>query len=129
MAPAFGFQSLWEKELGSQKMAEWRKKGTISVFHYGQGGQMDLSYGLMRDAEIYEDYPEVSAPCLIFHGVRDPVVPVAVSEKFALGRSNVRLVELESGHELTDVLDEIWKESKPFLMNRTYDKASALEVI
>lgn len=127
MAPAFCFHSLWKKELGPENMAEWRKKGTIPVFHYGEGSQMDLSYGLMIDAQKYEDYPEVSAPCLLFHGVQDPVVPVAFSEAFARGRCNVRLVELKSGHDLTDVLDEIWKESKPFLLNRTSDNVSALE--
>jgi uncharacterized protein len=129
MAPAFGFHRLWEKEVGPEKLAEWREKGTIRVFHYGEGAEMDLKYGLMRDAAKYEEYPEVSAPCLVFHGLQDPVVPVAASETFARGRSNVRLIEVESGHELMDVLDEIWEESKPFLLNRTYEKESALEVI
>ncbi len=117
LAPAFCFHSLWEKELGPERMAEWRENGTIPVFHYGEGRQMDLSYGLMEDAKNYEDYPDVAAPCLVFHGVNDPVVPITLSHTFARGRCNVRLVELHSGHELTDVLDAIWKESKPFLLN------------
>jgi len=127
LAPAFCFHSLWEKELGPEKMAEWRKNGTIPVFHYGEGRQMDLSYGLMEDAKNYEGYPEVGAPGLVFHGVQDPVVSITLPRTFAQGRCNVRLVELHSGHELTDVLDEIWKESKPFLLSRTSLSVSTVE--
>ncbi len=127
LAPAFCFHKLWEEELGPEKMAEWRKKGSMPVFHYGEGSQMDLSYGLMEDAKNYEDYPPVVAPSLVFHGVNDPVVPITLSRTFARGRCNVRLVELHSGHELTDVLDEIWKESKPFLLSRTSLGVSGLE--
>ncbi len=119
MAPAFSFHSLWKKELGPEKMAEWRKKGTIPVFHYGEGSQMDLSYALIGDAEKFEDFPDVAAACLVFHGVQDQVVPIALSQAFARRRSNVRLIEVNSGHELTDAMDEIWKESKPFLLTRT----------
>ncbi len=117
LAPAFGFYSLWARELGPDRMAEWRKNGTIPVFHYGEGRQMDLGYDLMEDALQYDPYPAFSPPCLIFHGTADAVVPSSMSEKYALGRNNVSLKLLDSGHELTDVLDEIWKDAKPFLLD------------
>ncbi len=78
---------------------------------------MDLGYGLMEDAQRHDAYPAFSQPCLIFHGNQDAVVPAAMSTKYATGRNNVSLKLLESGHELTDVLDEIWKDAKPFLLD------------
>ena len=38
-----------------------------------------------------------------------------LSAEFAIGRPNVTLVRVNSGHELTDVLEEIWKASKDFV--------------
>jgi hypothetical protein len=54
---------------------------------------------------------------MIFHGTQDSVVPVSLSQKYASGTNNVSLKLLNSGHELTDVLDEIWNDAKPFLLD------------
>src|ERR1700691_4425053 len=35
LAPAFSFASRWPEELGESKMEEWRRSGTLEVFHYG----------------------------------------------------------------------------------------------
>jgi hypothetical protein len=42
-------------------------------------------------------------------------VPVISSSKFAEARANARVVRLESGHELTDVLEAIWPPMRRFL--------------
>jgi dipeptidyl aminopeptidase/acylaminoacyl peptidase len=80
----------------------------LSVFHYGTGGEADLSYEFLKDAEKYPPYPECEVPTLIFHGTQDDLVPVANSAHFVAAHTKSRLVRLNSGHELTDVLDEIW---------------------
>jgi hypothetical protein len=36
------------------------------------------------------------------------LVPLANSARFVAEHKQARLVEVDSGHELTDVLDEIW---------------------
>jgi pimeloyl-ACP methyl ester carboxylesterase len=59
--------------------------------------------------------PDFSQPALIFHGIRDDVVPVASSRRFAATHPNARLRELDSDHELLDVLDGVIAESLPFL--------------
>jgi uncharacterized protein len=115
MAPAFGFATRWPVSLGQQKLDEWRRTGWMEVFHYAFGEPRPVHYGLIEDGRKYEDFPDVSQPALVFHGVNDAVVPAAFSEEFARGRANVRLRLLESGHELTDVTTPIWVETERFL--------------
>jgi pimeloyl-ACP methyl ester carboxylesterase len=116
LAPAFGFHDLWTAELGVKKLQAWRKNGTTPIFHYGEGREMPLAFDLMEDSSRYEAFPDVRQPGLIFHGLDDPLVPIAQSRAFAAGRSNIRLLELRSGHELTDVLDDMWLASRDFVL-------------
>ena len=117
LAPAFGFYQLWVQELGPARLAQWKTQGTIPVFHYGSGRELDLGYQLMEDAAAYEAFPTFSAPALIFHGTQDAVVPVQYATEYAEKNPNVRLVQVTSRHELTDVLDLIWRDVKVFLLN------------
>lgn len=116
LAPAFAFPTRWPERLGPERMASWRRNGTIPVFHYGDGLERDLSYGLIEDGARYEDFPEVRQPALVFHGRNDAVVPVAASEYFAKGRENVRLEIVESDHELGNVLGLLWTAAESFLL-------------
>ena len=117
LAPAFGFRDLWTRELGQEKLAEWRKNGTISVFHYGEGREVPLAFNLMEDAAQFEAFPEIRQPGLLFHGVDDPLVPIEQSRRLVASQPHLRLVEFKSGHELTDVLDEMWRAAKSFLLD------------
>jgi pimeloyl-ACP methyl ester carboxylesterase len=116
LAPAFGFYDLWQAEMGKEKFQEWRENRTISIFHYGEGKEAPLAFDLMEDAARYEAFPNVRQLGLIFHGVNDPVVAVAQSRRFAAARDNIQLLEFQSGHELTDVLDDMWSEARAFLV-------------
>ena len=115
LAPAFQFSELWANELGPERLTLWKQNGRMPVFHYAQGREVPIGYQLLEDARRYEPFPAFSQPALIFHGTQDPVVPVQYSLTFAHKHRNVRLVQLESGHELTDVLEKIWKNVKKFL--------------
>jgi hypothetical protein len=116
LAPAFNFYDRWTSSLGTEKLREWQEKGEIPVYHYAEGREVPIGYQLIEDARQYEPFPEFSQPCLIFHGIQDTVVPVNYSKQMARARQNVKLVLLDSGHELTDVLGTIWQESKAFLL-------------
>ncbi|HXE14664.1 MAG TPA: YqiA/YcfP family alpha/beta fold hydrolase [Bryobacteraceae bacterium] len=115
LAPAFNFFKQWTEELGPAKMEEWRQAGETLVYHYGEQKTMPLAFEFIADASRFDPYPSFTQPCMIFHGTSDPVVPVEYSEAFARNRSNVELVKVQSGHELTDVLEIIWAEAGPWI--------------
>jgi uncharacterized protein len=108
LAPAFGFHDLWRERLGDEELEQWRRSGKLSVFHYGLGAQADLSYDFFKDSEKYPAYPNSQTPTLIFHGTKDELVPLANSIRFVEQHAEARLIPLNSGHELTDVLGDIW---------------------
>ena len=51
----------------------------------------DLGYGLLEDAQGYEDFPGFRQPALILHGAKDTVVPPGLSEHVCRGPSQCRL--------------------------------------
>jgi hypothetical protein len=119
LAPGFGFAQRWPERLGAKAVREWRKRGWLEVYHYGRKQSCRIGYQLLEDGSKYEIHPDVRDPTLILHGVRDEVVPLAWSEEFAAGRPHVRLVRLESDHQLLDALDRMWEEVEAFLTGPT----------
>ncbi|MDQ2776404.1 MAG: alpha/beta fold hydrolase [Acidobacteriota bacterium] len=116
LAPAFRFSELWTSQLAPEQLATWKANGSVNVYHYGDGRTMPIGYQLIEDATQFEPWPDVRQPVLIFHGNRDASVPVQYSIEFAESHKNTKLVRVESGHELTDVLDGIWDHSEKFLL-------------
>jgi pimeloyl-ACP methyl ester carboxylesterase len=116
LAPAFDFHRLWAASIGPERLALWRENGAMPVFHHAAGREMPLSFEFMQDAARFPPFPGFAQPALLFHGAHDPIVPVTHSVLFAAAHPNVTLFRLDSGHELTDVLDEIWRESDAFLV-------------
>jgi pimeloyl-ACP methyl ester carboxylesterase len=118
LAPAFQFPTRWRERFSPRDLARWKSLGAIPFFHYAFKEQRPLGYGFVEDAAGYEDEPEFRQPALVFHGTRDEVVPAWLSEEFAAKRPNVTLRLVESGHELTDVLEELWTETEANLSAR-----------
>jgi pimeloyl-ACP methyl ester carboxylesterase len=122
LAPAFQFPRRWRERYSAQ---DWKRDGYIPVFHYGDGRERRLGYQFVEDSAQFEDEPVFSQPALIIHGVKDDVVPAAISSAYAGLHSNVKLVLMESGHELTDVLEPMWLQILPFLgVPETIDRES-----
>ncbi len=117
LAPGFGFPTRWPEQIGAERMRQWERSGSISVFHYGRGREEPLGYQMADDARRYPDAPGFTQPALIFHGLNDPVVPAQASIDFARTHANATLHLLNSGHELTDVLDAMWDASEAFLLD------------
>jgi pimeloyl-ACP methyl ester carboxylesterase len=103
LAPAFGFARRWPRRLGEAAVARWRAEGSMPVFHYAAGEERRVGIELLDDG------------ALLFHGRRDEVVPYTYSEEFQALHPAARLHLLESGHELTDVLETIWPVTAEFL--------------
>jgi uncharacterized protein len=119
LAPAFDFPRLWQASLGQEGIAEWRRNRTKLVFHHAEQREMPLDFEFLEDAIRFPAFPHFAQPALLFHGEQDPVVPIGHSVLFASSHPNVRLHRLNSAHELTDVLDEIWLPARTFLLDRT----------
>jgi len=115
LAPAFQFPTRWKARYSVEELERWRAQGTIPFFHYGYKEERGLGYQIVEDASRYEDEPAFRQPALVLHGRCDEVVPAEVSKAFAEGHPNVTLRVVDSGHELTDVLGELWRETAAFL--------------
>lgn len=115
LAPAFALARRWPEQLGEPAFEAWRDTGRRSVFHYGEGRERRLWYGLIEDAARYEDFPNPGQPGLILQGTKDEVVPAELAREFVRTRPGFRLVLLESGHELTDVTGRLWAEVAEFM--------------
>jgi hypothetical protein len=117
LAPAFDFFRLWTEELGPERLADWREQDALNVYHYGAGKEVALRYELMRDAAAHQPFPEFEQPALIIHGENDRVVPIALSEQYVAAHPNCRLIRFASGHELTDVLEDMYPPIENFLLD------------
>jgi pimeloyl-ACP methyl ester carboxylesterase len=118
LAPAFDFRARWAQLAGPEKMRYWRETGCTEVFHYGDNGMRQLHYGFYEDALHYDPNPAFTQPALIFHGVQDGTVPVEYSRAFSAAHPNATLREVDSDHELLNVLDNITAVAVPFLLDR-----------
>lgn len=115
LAPAFQFPRRWRERYSPDQLEDWKRGGSTPVFHYGAGRELRLGYQFVEDSGQYEDEPVFSQPTLIIHGLHDPIVPSAISAAYAQVHPNVKLMLMESGHELTDVLDPMWAQISNFL--------------
>ncbi len=115
LAPAFQFPSRWRERFSAQDLEQWKRAGSWPFFHYGSKKEERLGYAFIEDGAQYEDEPDFYQPCLILHGTQDPVVPFEASRGFAQRHPNASLREFHSGHELTDVLDDLWASASAFL--------------
>ena len=118
LAPAFQFLRRWRERFTPDQLADWRATRKLEIFHYGAGAPRNLGYGFLEDAANYEDEPDFVQPGLICHGSQDPVVPASISQAYAASHPNVDLRLYPTGHELTDVLEPMWQETRRFLFQK-----------
>lgn len=115
MAPAFDFLSRWKTRLSHEELRQWKERGWLPIFHYGAKTECRLGYQFLEDGARYPAVPDFLQRALILHGTEDPVVPASGSRDFAREHPRSRLVLFGSGHELTDVVEEMWREIVNFV--------------
>jgi pimeloyl-ACP methyl ester carboxylesterase len=115
IAPAFQFLERWRSRFSPQELEQWKRQGWAPFFHYGSHSEKRQGYQFLEDAARYDPVPDFHQRALILHGTDDPVVPYQVSYEFALEHAHTRLALFKSGHELADVLEDLWREVAGFL--------------
>ncbi len=115
LAPAFQFLERWRKRLSPEDLSRWQQQGWATIYHYGTKTERRLGHQFLEDGQKYPAAPEFHQKALILHGKNDQVVPAEISCEYARQHDRTRLVLLDSGHELTNVLDELWRETVAFL--------------
>ena len=116
LAPALDFSDSGLRGPGGADVAEWKRTGSLSVFHYGYGRMMPIHYGLYEDARRYNAmHARIDMPTLVFQGRRDTAVDPVTVEQWSRGRPNVQLHMLDDDHQLLGSLDVIWAGAARFL--------------
>ncbi len=116
MAPALDFGGNRLRRLGEHGIDEWRRAGTLRVFHYAHHAERDVGYALYEDAARYDAFAvNLGLPALVFQGVRDASVDPSMVQRWARARSTVDLRLLDDEHQLTHSIETIWQASAEFL--------------
>ena len=117
LAPAFQFLEHWLPRLGAEQVQRWQAEQYLSVYHYGEGRSLLLSYDFIHDAAQYSEVQlQRPIPTLVLHGQADDVIPIQASRQFATSRPWVKLSELDSDHTLTNVSSQIWAAIQAFCL-------------
>lgn len=116
LAPALDFSEEGISGPQGSSIADWKRDGSLTIFHFGYGRMMPIHYGLYEDARRYDAMTaDVRMPTLIFQGRRDTAVNPATVERWARSRPNVELHLLDDDHQLTGSLPFIWERVSTFV--------------
>jgi len=114
LAPLLSWELDW---LSAEQVRRWREKGTVPIPHFGFGGELPLDFGYYEDGRRYGQAAPPAAPTLILHGRNDEIVPIEDSRTYASqSPDQVRLIELDAGHDLNDHLETIWEQVQAFVL-------------
>lgn len=114
LAPAFDFVRGFEASFSAAQRAQAAALGYFEV-PLDEGVMQRLDRRLVDEGYGHAAFPEVTCSTLLIHGRNDEVCPLTNSERFAAGKTNVRMVVMEDGHRLFDVLDDVLTEIDAFV--------------
>jgi pimeloyl-ACP methyl ester carboxylesterase len=116
LAPALMFGKDGHRFLSPDRVAEWRARGTLDVFHFGYAEERALNYEFYQDSLRYDALTaQVTQPTLIFQGRRDESVDYRVVERYAASRTGVTLRLQDDDHQLIASLPTLWQATAKFL--------------
>ena len=109
MAPALDFSDQGLSGPGGVDVNDWRRAGSIDVFHFAYGRPMPVHYELYADAQRYNAMSvDLPMPVIVFQGRSDTAVDPVSVERWASARPNVDLHLLDDEHQLANSLSYIW---------------------
>jgi pimeloyl-ACP methyl ester carboxylesterase len=104
------------RQLGEMSVNDWRRAGTVDVFHYAYRRTMPVHYALYEDASRYNALDiELGMPIVVFQGRHDDTVDPVTVEAWSRSRPNVELHMLDDDHQLGRSLPYIWETLVSFL--------------
>jgi pimeloyl-ACP methyl ester carboxylesterase len=116
LAPAVMFAKPGHHLLPPERIAEWRRKGSLPFFHYAHNEERPLDVAFYEDSLKHDAFgASIPQPTVIFQGVHDAAVPCETVQAFASTRPNVSLTLLDDDHQLVVSLPRIWSEMEIFL--------------
>jgi hypothetical protein len=116
MAPAVMFAKRGHHLLPPERIEEWRRRGSLPFFHYGENAERELNVEFYEDSLRYDVFNAViRQPTMIFQGLHDASVDVRTVEAFARARPNVTLSLLDDDHQLIASLPRMWDDIRAFL--------------
>jgi hypothetical protein len=116
MAPALDMPESFGRWLTDAERAGWEATGWLEVDHHETGGRARIAWDFVTDARRRRCVEgPVGCPTLVFHGRRDDVVPVELSERLAAADPRVRLRVMDDDHSLLASLPAMLDEAAAFL--------------
>lgn len=116
MAPALDFSDQGLSGPGGADVAEWKRSGSLNIFHFGYGRMLPIHYELYEDARRYDAMKATLAmPVLVFQGRRDTAVDPATVTTWSEARPNVELHLLDDDHQLGNSLSYMWDVTKSWV--------------
>eukprot|EP00752_Nemacystus_decipiens_P010512 g9362.t1 len=105
LCPSFGLGTRAQNFGSPTEMAEWERTGA-RVFPLSTGGGASVPWAFVEEARLQTDFPTYRCPAAIVHGLRDEVVPAAVTRSLVEGRSGLALrtsaMFVEDSHALVE---------------------------
>jgi pimeloyl-ACP methyl ester carboxylesterase len=116
LAPAVMFAKPGHHLLPPERIEEWRRRGALPFFHYGENAERLLNYAFFEDSLQYDAFnASIAQPTVIFQGLHDASVDYRTVEQFARARPNVTLSLLDDDHQLIASLPRMWDDIQAFL--------------
>ncbi|NKB75722.1 MAG: alpha/beta fold hydrolase [Gammaproteobacteria bacterium] len=115
IAPAFDFVEHYFREKMNVDKHCWESVGVMGFDDAYDNERFFLDFGVLKDASkhsVLKNVWEFNFPTLIFHGEKDDVVPISISQRFVgivQGETPVNLEIIQKGdHSLNDHLAHFW---------------------
>ncbi|MCE2706508.1 MAG: alpha/beta fold hydrolase [Proteobacteria bacterium] len=120
LAPAFQMSQLWRIRITKEQLDNWKDSGYADIFHYGYKKDTPLHHEFYLDLFKHEDADfkrQLSA--LIFHGIHDDVVPIALSQEYIKSNPNAQLISTDDDHSLGKDLEKAWNKTISFIQQNS----------
>lgn len=106
LCPAFDIKMRWPHMMPAGAFGEWRERGVMET-EDAAGRPASLHFGFYEEASQESQWPAVSCPVTVVHGVRDETVPIEGSRHWVKAQREAALIEVDDTHDLLASIDVI----------------------